>query len=123
MATRQIPTVAPLSVLNRAQIDTFKLAIESLRRASDQTPREVFIPEPVQALLTLKLFASRRIKRQHEKYWHEWDDRTFFEVLQEEFPSDKHRGDNEYQTVMARLNDIRLDIDFSVANSELRYAE
>ncbi len=44
-------------------------------------------------------------------------------MLHEEVPSDKHRGDNEYQTVMARLNDIRLDIDFSVANSQLQYAE
>jgi hypothetical protein len=97
--------------------------IESLRRASDQTPRQVFITEPVSNLLTLKLFSSRKIKKQKEKYWHEWDDRTFFEVLQEEFPSDKHRGENDYQTAMARFNDVRIDIDFNVANSELRYAE
>jgi hypothetical protein len=71
----------------------------------------------------LKLFSSKKIKKQKEKYWHEWDDRTFFEVLQEEFPSDKHRGDNDYQTAMARFHDVRLDIDFNVANSELRYAE
>ena len=123
VATRQIPTVAPLSSLNRAHIDTFKLAIESLRRASDQTPREVFITEAVSNLLTLKLFTSRKIKKQKEKYWHEWDDRTFFEVLQEIFPSDKHRGENDYQTAMACFNDVRLDVDFNVANSELRYAE
>ena len=43
--------------------------------------------------------------------------------MQEEFPSDKHRGDNEYQTAMSRLNEVRLEIDFSIANSELRYAE
>ena len=66
VATRQIPTVAPLSVLNRAHIDTFKLAIESLRRASDQTPREVFITEAVSDVLTLKLYSSNKIKKQKE---------------------------------------------------------
>ena len=44
-------------------------------------------------------------------------------MLQEIFPSDKHRGENDYQTAMARFNDVRLDVDFNVANSELRSAE
>ena len=44
-------------------------------------------------------------------------------MLQEEFPSDQRRGDNEYQTTMTRFNDVRLDIDFNVSNSELRYVE
>ena len=74
-------------------------------------------------VLTLKLYSCRKIKKQKEEYWHEWDDRTFFEVLQEIFPSDKHRGENDYQTAMARFNDVRLEVDFNVANWELRYAE
>jgi hypothetical protein len=75
----------------------------------------------VQLLLTTKLYAANRIKGRKMRYWQQWDDRTFFEVLQELFPSDKLRGDDEYQTTMARLNDVRLDIDFTTSHSELRY--
>jgi hypothetical protein len=44
-------------------------------------------------------------------------------VFQEEFPSDKRRGNDEYQTAMSRFNDVQLVLDFYAANSELRYVE
>ena len=121
IATRQIPTVEALNTLTRASIDKFKLAIEALRRANDQTALDVFIPEPIQDLLTLKLFVTKQIKRDKAKYWKAWDDRKFFDVLQEVFPGDKRRSEDEYQTTLSRLNDVRLDIDFSLHDSELKY--
>ena len=121
IATRQIPTVEALNTLTRASIDKFKLAIEALRRANDQTALDVFIPEPIQDLLTLKLFVTKQIKRDRAKYWKAWDDRKFFDVLQEVFPGDKRRSEDEYQTTLSRLNDVRLDIDFSLHDSELKY--
>ena len=63
VATRQIPVVEPLASLSRGHIDKFKLSIEALRRAQDVTAISVFIPEPLQRLLTLQFFASFHIKK------------------------------------------------------------
>jgi hypothetical protein len=63
VATRQIPSVEPLASLSRGHIDKFKLAIEALRRAQDMTAISVFIPEPLQRLLTLQFSASFHIKK------------------------------------------------------------
>ena len=88
MATRQIPAVAALSLLTRPNIDKFKLDLEALRRASDQTPRQVFMTEACQRMLTMQLYASEKIAKRQPELWQAWDDRAFIEVLHEKFPSD-----------------------------------
>ena len=110
-------------MLTRPNIDKFKLDLEALRRASDHTPRQVFMTDACQRMLTRQLFASNQIAKSQAELWQAWDDRTFFEVLQEEFPSDKRRGNDKYQTAMSRFNDVQLVIDFYAANCELRYVE
>ena len=57
-------------------------------------------------MLSIQLFASNKTAKRQAELWQAWDDRTFFEVLQEEFPSDKRRGNDEYQTPMSRFNDV-----------------
>ena len=111
-----------MSELSRVSLDKLKLAIEALRRANDTTPVKVFIPEPVQRLLTLQLYASDHITESKPEKWHKWTDKKFFDVMQKEFPSDKHRGDTAYCTVMSQLNELRLEIDFTINHSELSYA-
>ena len=122
LPTRVIPTVPPLSKLTRGSIDAFKLAIEALRRANDMTPKDAFITEATQGLLTLKLLSSRQIDRRDKEEWKSWDDRKFFDVLNQEFPSDRHRSDDAYQNALSLFRAVKLDIDFTVNNSELNYS-
>ena len=123
LATRTIPQVLPLSTLNRKSIEDFKRSIETLRRAQDLTAREVFIDESIQRLITTVLVSSRAIQK-FAKEWQAWTDQVFFENLLKEFPNDKlPKADDEFLTAMARLDGVRLNIDFNVSKSELLYVE
>ena len=65
----------------------------------------------------MKLYASGKITKNKKELWHWWDDKWFFDVMEELFPSDKHRGDLSFSAVMAQLTEVRLDIDFNANNS------
>ena len=114
-----VPTVRQLKEVNRTTLENLRTDLAALRATNNLTHRDVFIPEATQDIIKHVLMADGRAKGDE---WHKWVDKYFFTQMFQVFPAEEYgQSGNAYLSNFNRLDALRLNMDFRLARSELKY--